>query len=63
MIVKIIESWIKFSLGSMNIEIAAKTIIMLFGFMNWKKKVFKKVTGLGLIFSDLIDEKDILKAM
>ena len=44
-------------------EIAARAIIMLLGFTNWKKKVFKKVTGLGLLFSDFIDAKEILYAI
>ena len=39
---------------------AASAIIMLLGFTNWKKKVFKKVTGLGLAFFKLIDENEIL---
>ena len=42
------------------IEIAARAIIILFGLMNWKKKVFRKVTGFGLTCFDLINEKEIL---
>ena len=59
-IVKIIESFTKFSWELMNIEIAARAIIILFGLMNWKKKVFRKVTGFGLTCFDLISEKEIL---
>ena len=44
----------------MNIEIAASTIIMPLGLINWKKNVFKKVTGFGLTFSALIEEKETL---
>ena len=56
------ESLKKF-LGSINIEIAVNPTIILLGFINWKKNVFKKVTGLGSIFFSECPAYDSLYAI